>query len=121
MKVVSQTYKDNIKQLGKELTYEITYTLNGTTTTLGDEDILNANLHYEGDILKSVMKQLDIELYNDLPIGTELTYKFGVKTGDNTYEKINYGHFIVYSSEKQEKRHVNLECKAEKAFLGGKL
>lgn len=102
MKAVSQTYKDNIKQIGRELTYEITYTLNGTTTTLGDEDILNANLHYEGGILKSVMKQLDIELYNDLPIGTELTYKFGVKTGDNTYEKINYGHFIVYSSEKQE-------------------
>ena len=98
MKTISQTYKDNIKQLGKEITYEITY----GNTTLGDEDILNANLHYDGGMLKSVMKQLDIELYNDLPIGTELTYKFGVKVDDTNYEKINYGKFIVYSSEKQE-------------------
>ena len=52
MKAVSQTYKDNIKELGKEITYEITY----GNTTLGDEDILNANLHYDGGMLKSVMK-----------------------------------------------------------------
>lgn len=100
MKTISQTYKDNIKELGKELTYEITY----GNTTLGDEDILNANLHYDGGILQSVMKQLDLELYNDIPIGTEITYKFGVKIDldNDTYEKINYGTFIVYSSEKQE-------------------
>ena len=104
MKAVSQTYKDNIKQIGREIDTYITYTLNGSTITLGAEKLNQVNRHYDSGILQSCMKQLDIEATEDIPLGTEINCQFGVKVNEenNTYEYINYGNYIIYSSEKQE-------------------
>ena len=101
MKVVTNGYKNNIKLLGKELDSKITYTINGVETELGSEELNSVTPHYQADIMKSVMKQLDIESNVEIPIGTELNYQFGLKVG-NAYEYINYGNYIVYSVEKQE-------------------
>ena len=101
MKTITNDYKNTIKQIGRELDSKVSYTLNGSSIELGVEELNSVSLHYEGNILKSVMKQLDIDSNTNIPIGTILTYQFGVKV-NNAYEYINLGNFVVYSSEKQE-------------------
>ena len=101
MKAVSNDYKSNIKKLGRQIDTKISYVYNSDTMELGKEDLNSVVLHYEGDILKSVMKQLDIDTNVDIPLGTILEAQFGVLV-NGAYEYINLGNFIVYSSEKQE-------------------
>lgn len=101
MKAHTSEFKNQIKQFGRELDSKITYTLNNEEIELGNEELNSVSQHYEGAILKSVMKQLDIDSNVEIPVGTILTYQFGVKIG-NEYEYINYGNFVVYSAEKQE-------------------
>ena len=106
MKTHTQTYKNNISLLGRELDSIITYTINNVETELGSEDLNSVTPHYEGAILKSVMKQLDIDSNIEIPKGTIVNYQFGVKTGEDengyVYEYIDYGNYIVYEVEKQE-------------------
>lgn len=101
MKSVSNNYKNEIYKFGRQIDSIITYELNGDTIELGKSELNSVSPHYEGSILKSVMKQLDIDSNVDIPVGTILTYDFGVFTGEE-YEYINFGNFVVYSSEKQE-------------------
>lgn len=101
MKAHTSDFKTNIAQMGKQLDSKITYTISGTTTELGKEELNSVTPHYKADILKSVMKQLDIDSNVDIPIGTIVNYQFGVKVGDS-YEYLNYGNYIVNKSEKQE-------------------
>ena len=101
MKAHTNLFKEKIKEFGREIDSKITYTLNNEEIELGNEDLNSVSLHYEGGILKSVMKQLDIDSNVEIPLETILTYEFGVKVG-NEYEYINYGNFVVYKVEKQE-------------------
>lgn len=101
MKTHTQDFKDQIKEMGRELDSKITYILNNETIELGAEELNSITPHYQGAILKSVMKQLDIDSNEDIPLGTEINYQFGVKV-NNSYEYLDYGNYIVYSSEKQE-------------------
>lgn len=101
MKSHTSQFKENIAQIGKKLSNKITYTIDNTTTILDDEQLNVVSPHYKADILKSVMKQLDIDSNVDIPIGTEINYQFGLKVG-NSYEYLDYGNYIVYKSEKQE-------------------
>ena len=101
MKLHSNNYKTNITTNGRELDSIITYELNSETIELGAEELNSISPHYKADIFKSVMKQLDIDSNVDIPTGTEINYQFGVKVNDS-YEYLNFGNYIVYSSEKQE-------------------
>ena len=101
MKTHTNNYKTAISSFGRELDSKITYTLDNEEIVLGMEDLYSVTPHYEGEILKSVMKQLDIECNVDIPLGTEVNYQFGVKAG-NSYEYLNFGNYIIFSSEKQE-------------------
>lgn len=101
MKTHTSGYKNSISTLGRELDSKITFTINGDTTELGSEELNSISVHYEGDILKSVMKQLDIDSNVEIPEGTEVNYQFGVKV-NGSYEYLDYGNFIVYKVEKQE-------------------
>lgn len=100
MQVVSNGYKNAIKTLGREIDAKIYFNVDNEEIILGAEDINSMSLHYEGDILKSVMKQLDIECKYNIPIGTEIVCEFGVKVDDD-YQYITLGIFYVYSSETQ--------------------
>ena len=79
MRTHTDAFKQNIKQLGRRIGNEISYTLNNEDVLLEDNDINYISLHYQGSILKSIMKQLDIDSNNDIPVGTELNYKFKIK------------------------------------------
>ena len=96
MKTHTNQFKTNLKNMGKEINSIITY----GQTTLHDE-LYSISYHYEANILKSVMKQLDIESSVDIPLETVINYQLGIKVG-NSYEYLDYGNYVVYKSEKQE-------------------
>ena len=109
MKVISDTFKNTIKELGRELDSVITYELDGETIELGNDNLNSITPYYEGGILKSVMKVLEIDSNIEIPLETELNYRFGVKVKDDVvqdyrdnYEYIDFGNYIVFKSEKQE-------------------
>ena len=97
MKTHTSSFKEQIKLMGKEIDSRITF----GDTVLGKDDLNAITPSYQGAILKSVMKQLDIDSNVEIPIGTILTYEFGLKV-NGEYEYINYGNYVVYSIEKQE-------------------
>lgn len=101
MKTHTNGFKTNIKTLGRELDSKITYTINSEEVELGAEELNSITPHYEGGILKSVMRQLDIDSRVEIPVNTEINYKFGIKVEDE-YEYLDFGNYIVYSVEKQE-------------------
>jgi len=109
MKTHTNEFKNKIKEFGRELDSKITYTVGGVTTELGNEELNSVTPHYEGSILKSVMKQLDIDSNVEIPVGTALNYKFGIKTRNavvldyrDNYDYVDYGNYIVKDVEKQE-------------------
>jgi len=89
-------FKNQLTELGRELRGVITY----NDVTL-EEEIYSITPHYNADLLKSVMKQLDIELSVDIPLNTIINCQIGIKVNEQ-YEMLNYGNYVVYKSEKQE-------------------
>lgn len=96
MKLHTSAFKQQIKELGRELKGIITY---GQTTL--EEEIMAITPHFEANLLKSVMKQLDLELSVTIPIGTVVNCQIGILV-NSSYELLDYGNYVVYSSEKQE-------------------
>lgn len=101
MKQHTDNFKEEIKLLGKQQSVRITYTSNNIQTILTDEDINSATPNFQANLLKSIMKGLDLDSNIDIPFGTEIKFEYGLLV-DGTYEYLNYGNYIVYSSEKQE-------------------
>ena len=89
MKAHTSGFKSNLIELGRELRGVITY---GNTTL--EEEIMSITPHYNADLLKSVMKQLDLELSVDIPLGTVINCQIGIKVSNN-YEMLNYGNYVV--------------------------
>ena len=124
--------KEAIQSYGREIT--ASFSCGGVRYK--DEQIVSMNPHYEGSLLKTVMKCLDIELDGDLlenpsaiagiAISGEAvagvieatdrnTIKcplLGVKAPtDSDYYYIEYGTYIVKESVKDEEKHsISLEC-----------
>ena len=96
MKQHTIDFKSQLTELGRQLRGIITY---GNTTL--EEEINAITPHYEADILKSVMKQLDLELTVDIPLNTVINCQIGILVNGD-YEMLNYGNYVVYKSEKQE-------------------
>ena len=101
MKTHTNKFKEQIKSYGKQIDSIITYDLDGEIIELGTEELNSVTPTYQSNILKSCMKQLDLDSNVDIPLGTILNYQFGLKV-DGEYEYLNYGNYIVYKSEKQE-------------------
>ena len=101
MKAHTSNFKNQIKTMGRELDSKITYELNGVNIELGKEQLNPITPTYQGAILKSVMKELDIDSNVYIPEKTILNYQFGVKV-NGEYEYINFGNYVVYKAEKLE-------------------
>ena len=115
MKEHSVNFKNNLIKMGRQIDSVIEY----DGTTLHDE-LYSVSVLYKGSLLKSVMKELDIESSVDIPKGTILNYKMGIKGSlskteldaeldhvigesiTSDFEYIDYGNYVVYSSERQE-------------------
>ena len=96
MKTDTIDFKSQLTELGRELRGVITY-----NNTELEEEIYSITPHYNADLLKSVMKQLDLELTVDIPLNTVINCQIGIKVNEQ-YEMLNYGNYVVYKSEKQE-------------------
>lgn len=102
MKARTSDFKNLISGV-KETKTKITY----GSVELGDEQLNSIQPHYEGAILKSTMKQLDLDSNVEIPKDTIINLQFGVKVreasgNDDGYDYINYGNYIVQEIEKQE-------------------
>ena len=97
MKAHTTSFKEEIKKMGREIDSIIT--IDGKA--LGKDDLNAITPSFQGTLLKSVMKQLDIDTNVEIPVGTILNYKFGVKVND-TFEYVDFGNYIVKEVEKQE-------------------
>ena len=125
-------FKEAIQEYGKEIA--ASFTCGGVS--YGSEDIISMNPHYEGSLLRSVMKCLDIEIKASTVGGTAAiagiavvgesvagvsdigdasiihTPRFGVKAPNDTdYSYIEYGTYIVKEKKHDEEQDtVLLEC-----------
>ena len=127
-------FKEAINEYGKQITASFVY----RGVTYSDEQIVSMNPHYEGSLLKSVMKCLDIELncellenanaivgiavagnavagVGEIPITettTIRTPKFGVKgASDTDYSYVEYGTYIIKETKKNEENQtLSFEC-----------
>ncbi len=91
MRKHTENFKNKIKEFGRRLDSKITF----GETKLGNEQLNSVTPVVQSALLKSVMKELDIDSNVDIPIGTIINYKFGVKvrSGKNLFnikEKIWY-------------------------------
>ena len=109
MKTHTSSFKNAIKEYGREIDSVITYTSDGSTIELGNEELNSITPSFEGSILKSVMKQLIIDSNVEIPVNTELNFQFGVKIADedvedyrDNYEYVDFGNYIVKEVEKSE-------------------
>ena len=125
-------FKEAIQEYGKEIT--ASFVCGGVTYK--DEDIISMNPHYEGSLLRSVMKCLDLEIkktsvgdntaiagvaiagqaiagVSDISDASViLSPKFGVKApGDTDYSYLEYGTHIVKEKKFDEEQDtILLEC-----------
>ena len=72
MKVHTNRFKEEIGSFGRQMDSIITYKLNGVAQTLTSEQLNGVTPTFQGAILKSVMKELDIDSNIDIPIGTSI-------------------------------------------------
>lgn len=107
MRVCSDEFKTKIKEFGRELDNIITF----NEVEYGAENFNSITPVLQSSLLKSVMKELDIDSNIVIPIGTILNYKFGVKLSNGNYEYIDFGNYIVKDIEKQEETNsYNIVC-----------
>ena len=99
MKAHSQEFKEKIKEFAKQIDSKITYTLNNETIELSAEQLNSITPNYEGSILKSVMKELQIESKTEIPIGTEINYQFGLKINEAPRNIFDYRWFYENCAE----------------------
>ena len=105
MRTHSNGFDNNIKKFGREIDSKLTYNGNIIDT----ENLYNITPILHTELLKSVMKEINIESKTNIPVGSEINYQFGVKVRDNTvldyrdnYDYVNYGNYIVKDSEYNE-------------------
>ena len=103
-------FKEAIQEYGKEIT--ASFVCGGVT--YGDTEIISMNPHFEGSLLRSVMKCMDIEVKRGTEISDTIiqTPKFGVKgPGDADYSYKEYGTYIIKEQKSDEEQDtVILEC-----------
>ena len=103
-------FKEAIQEYGKEIT--ASFACGGVT--YNDDSIISMNPHYEGSLLRSVMKCLDIEVKGTISgESTEIkNAKFGVKApADTAYSYKDYGTYIIKEKKHDEEQGTTLlEC-----------
>lgn len=112
MKVHSSDFKENIKEIGRQFDSILSYTNGSEMIELGSNELNSVTAHYEGAILKSVMRCLDVDSNIEIPKGTIVNYQYGIvigteedqQTGEisDVYEYIDFGDYIVNEVEKKE-------------------
>ena len=112
MKTVTNDFKNELKLYGREFDDIITY--NGTT--LGQDDLINVTLSYDGSLLKTQMKCLKVNCNTLIDVGTTINYQLGLKVNGD-YEYIDYGNYIVKEIEEEKNTNSYLMTCYDKMLL----
>ena len=83
--------ENNLQLIAEQINYD-------DKTLIDSELIYNMHILKHGNLLQSLMKQVNLELKYDLNVGNALNVQFGVLVG-NSYEYLDYGTYIIYSKE----------------------
>lgn len=110
MRIHSEEFKNKLKST-RETKTEINIIENGNKkNTITDDNIFLIKIITNGSLLKTTMKQLDLEIEENIQKNTILNIRFGLKINEE-YEYIDYGNFVVYESKKiEETGHYYLTC-----------
>ena len=111
MRVHTEDFKTAIAVAGRQIKSKLLYTNNAKSQVIIDDDKLFEVKHItNGNILQSVMRELEIEISEDIPLKTIVTYQLGLLV-NNEYEYITFGNFVVTESEiMEESGHYKLIC-----------
>jgi hypothetical protein len=101
MKSHSSEFKQELVKMGKQIHSIITYIDNNNETVFLVDELYAVTPMFKANLLKSVMKELNVESSVDIPLDTVINYQLGLLV-NNSYEYIDYGNFVVYKSEKKE-------------------
>ena len=128
MKTITSGFKEQITKLGREIDFQFFLHTNDKLITedskfimtqanahlvveqfddeeideiITAEDIYSVSIINRGEILSTMMKELDFEIAQDLRIGDVIECQFGLKVGED-YEYVNYGKYMVYEKEYNE-------------------
>ena len=144
MIVRTNRFKEEISKLGREIDFKIALYTNDKIITqnneflitennlnliveqfdteeidelITNEDIYNVSIVRKGNLLSTMMKEVDFEIVQDLRIGDIVDCSFGLKV-DNDYEYIDYWHKIAqnyyednYGLNKQQKQEIEKRYK----------
>lgn len=95
MRQVSNTFKEAIKKYGKQIDVIITYTENGIEKILDTDTIFSVTPIVSGNLLKSVMKQLNFESIEKVEKYTWINVQFGVLTDLQIFEYVDLGDYLI--------------------------
>ena len=101
MKTHTSDYKNGINKLGRQLKSKVVYTANGNSIELSNDKLNSITMSCETELLKSVMKYIEIDSNENIPVDTILSYELGLKV-NGSYEYLNYGNYIVKEVENKE-------------------
>lgn len=103
-------FKEAIKEYGKQLS--VSFVCDGVTYS--SNQVASFNPHYDGRLLTSVMRCLDIELDGVSSLGADTiqSVTLGVRApGDSTEYQKDYGTYIIKESAfNEDTNSLNLEC-----------
>lgn len=94
MRVHDEKFKEDIKEYGREINSRVYY---GGEIYLTDDDIVSLNIIQHSSLMKTYMREIDIECTKEIPVGSEIYVYSGV---NENY--INYGQYFVRTSEYNE-------------------
>ena len=110
MKAHTTEYKENLITYGRELDYILKRKKDNQFVLIDSERILYANRSFQSDLLKTVMKQLDLELNTNIEEKEIISFQFGIKTNEN-FEYLSEEKYQVYKSERlEDSRSYKLIC-----------
>lgn len=94
MRVHDEKFKEDIKEYGREINSKVYY---GGEIYLTDDDIVSLNIIQHSSLMKTYMREVDIECTKEIPVGSEIYVYSGV---NENY--INYGQYFVRTSKYNE-------------------
>ena len=128
MKTITNDYKEQIAKLGRQIDFKFFLHTNDKLITedgkfiitqdnlnliveqlddeeidytIESEDIYNVAIVNKGNILSTMMKEIDFEVKQDLRVGDIIDCSFGLKV-NNAYEYINFGRYVINTKEHNE-------------------
>lgn len=101
MRAHTAEFKDQIKLMGREFDLQLTFTdANDEEVVLYPEHILSASVVTNGNLLKSLMRELDFTTtyYDEIQPNTAINVQYGLLIGSD-YEYLNLGTFYVLEGQ----------------------